>query len=49
MALATVSLVALDVGAEELMVPSKVFYYLAAGSAVIGISKKKSRSTKSKN
>ena len=39
MALATVSLVALDVGAEELMVPSKVFYYLAAGSAVIGISK----------
>ena len=39
MALATISLVALDVGAEELMVPSKVFYYLAAGSAVIGISK----------
>ena len=37
--IATVSLVALDVGAEELMVPSKVFYYLAAGSAVIGISK----------
>ncbi len=39
MALATVSLVALDDGAEKLMVPSKVFYYLAAGSAVIGICK----------
>ena len=39
MALATLSLVALDEGAEELMVPSKVFYYLAAGSAVIGICK----------
>ncbi len=39
MALATISLVALDIGAEELMVPSKVFYYLAAGSVVIGISK----------
>ena len=37
MTLATLSLVALDEGAEELMVPSKVFYYLAAGSAVIGI------------
>lgn len=39
MALATISLVTLDEGAEELMVPSKVFYYLAAGSAVIGISR----------
>ncbi len=37
MALSTISLVALDVGAEELMVPSKIFYYLASGSAVIGI------------
>ena len=37
MALATISLVSLDVGAEELMVPSKVFYYMAAGSAVVGI------------
>lgn len=37
MALATISLVALDRGAEGLMVPSKLFYYLAAGSAVIGI------------
>jgi len=39
MALATVSMVALDDGAEGLMIPSKVFYYLAAGSAVIGICK----------
>ena len=38
MALATLSLVTLDEGAEELMIP-KVFYYLAAGSAVIGICK----------
>ena len=37
MALATISLVALDKGAEGLMVPSKLFYYLAAGSAVIGV------------
>ena len=37
MALASISLVALDGGAQELMIPSKVFYYMAAGSAVIGI------------
>jgi glycosyltransferase involved in cell wall biosynthesis len=37
MALATISLVALDEGAEELMLPSKVFYYMAAGSAVVAI------------
>lgn len=37
LALADVSLVSLDEGAEGLMVPSKVFYYLAAGSAVIGV------------
>lgn len=41
MTLATISLVALDEGAEGLMVPSKLFYYLAAGSAVIGICKGK--------
>ena len=35
--LGAISLVALDQGAEELMVPSKVFYYLAAGSSIIGI------------
>lgn len=32
-----VSLVALDIGAEKLMIPSKVSYYMAAGSAIIGI------------
>ena len=39
MALASISLVALGEGAEELMVPSKIFYYLAAGSAVVGVCK----------
>ena len=39
MALADISLVALDDGAEGLMIPSKMFYYMAAGSAVIGICK----------
>ena len=37
MALGDISLVALDKGAEGLMVPSKMYYYMAAGSAVIGI------------
>ena len=37
MALSTISLVALDEGAEGLMLPSKVFYYMAAGSAIIGL------------
>jgi glycosyltransferase involved in cell wall biosynthesis len=37
MALADISLVALDDGAEGFMIPSKMFYYMAAGSAVIGI------------
>ena len=35
--LADISLVALDEGFEELMVPSKVFSYLAAGSAILAI------------
>ena len=35
--LGDISLVALDKGAEGLMVPSKMYYYMAAGSAVIGI------------
>ena len=39
MSLADIALVAVDVGAEELMVPSKMFYYMAAGSAIIGICK----------
>lgn len=37
MALGDISIVALDRGAEGLMVPSKMYYYMAAGSAVIGI------------
>jgi glycosyltransferase involved in cell wall biosynthesis len=37
MALGDISLVALDKGAEGLMVPSKMYYYMAAGSAVLGI------------
>lgn len=37
MPLADIALVALDVGAEGLMIPSKMFYYMAAGAAVIGI------------
>ena len=37
MALGDIALVALDKGAEGLMVPSKMYYYLAVGSAVIGI------------
>ena len=39
MSLADIALVALDNGAEGLMLPSKMFYYMAAGAAVIGISK----------
>ena len=42
MSLASISLVSLDSGAQELMIPSKVFYYMAAGSAVIGICSDKS-------
>ncbi len=37
MALADIALVALDAGAEGLMIPSKMFYYMAAGAAVVGI------------
>lgn len=37
MPLADIALVALDRGAEGLMIPSKMFYYMAAGAAVIGI------------
>ncbi len=37
MPLADIALVALDVGAEGLMIPSKMFYYMAAGAAVVGI------------
>ena len=37
MALSDISLVSLDRGAEGLMVPSKMYYYMAAGSAIIGV------------
>jgi colanic acid biosynthesis glycosyl transferase WcaI len=37
MPLADIALVAMDVGAENLMIPSKMFYYMAAGASVIGI------------
>ena len=37
MALGDISLVSLDIGAEGIMVPSKMYYYMAAGSAIIGI------------
>lgn len=40
--LADVSLVSLDQGMEDLMVPSKSFYYLASGSAVVAIANKNS-------
>ena len=42
MAIADVSLVSLDQGMEDLMVPSKSFYYLAVGSALIAITNDKS-------
>ena len=35
--LADVSIVSVDEGMEDLILPSKTFYYLAAGSAIIGI------------
>jgi colanic acid biosynthesis glycosyl transferase WcaI len=35
--LGDIALVALDEGMEDLMVPSKAFFYLAAGSALIAI------------
>ena len=37
LALGDISIASLDKGAEGLMVPSKVSYYMASGSAVIGI------------
>ena len=39
--LADIALVSLDEGAEGFMVPSKMFYYMSAGAAVIGICKGK--------
>ena len=37
LALGDISIASLDRGAEGLMVPSKIYYYMASGSAVIGI------------
>lgn len=37
LAMADIALVALDKGAEGLMIPSKTYYYMAAGSAVLAI------------
>jgi len=37
MTLSTISLITMSKGSEELMIPSKLSYYLAAGSAIIGI------------
>lgn len=39
MPLADIALVSLDIGAEGYMLPSKMFYYMSAGAAVIGICK----------
>ena len=39
LALGDISLVTLNIGVESLMVPSKLYYYMAAGSAIIGICK----------
>jgi colanic acid biosynthesis glycosyl transferase WcaI len=39
MTLADIALVSLDDGAEGLMLPSKIVYYMAAGAAIIGICK----------
>jgi len=40
--IADISLVSLDQGMEDLMVPSKSFYYLSSGSALIAIANKNS-------
>ena len=37
LALGDISIASLDKGAEGLMLPSKIYYYIATGSAVIGI------------
>ena len=37
LSMADISLVALDPGAENLMIPSKTFYYMAVGSAILAI------------
>jgi len=41
LSLADISLVALEEGAGEFMIPSKLFYYMATGSAIVGICDKR--------
>ena len=38
--IADISIVSMDEGMEDLMVPSKTFFYLASGSSLLGISNK---------
>lgn len=38
--MADISIVTLEMGAEDIMIPSKTFYYMASGAAVIGICNK---------
>lgn len=38
MTVGDISIVALDKGAEGLMIPSKMYYYMASGAAIVGIS-----------
>ena len=47
LALGDISIVSLDKGAEGLMLPSKIYYYIATGSAVIGICEGKNDLAKS--
>ena len=42
MSLADIAIVSLNEGSEKFMVPSKMFYYMSAGAALIGICKEKS-------
>lgn len=43
--MADMALVALDKGAEDLMIPSKTYYYMAAGAAILAICQGKSELT----
>lgn len=45
LSMADMALVALDKGAEELMIPSKTYYYMAAGAAILAICQGKSELT----
>ena len=45
LAMADIALVSLDAGAEGMMIPSKTYYYMAAGAAVLAISQGQSELT----